>query len=111
MFFEPIAIIGQSCVLPGALTPAELWDLVLTGRDVLTCPPPGYWRTDPRLVLSEFSAGTLDKTWTDRGGYVQGFPSVFDPEGFAIPADEILAYDPLVHWVLHTAREALADAG
>jgi len=34
MPFEPIAIVGQSCILPGALTPDELWDAVLAGADL-----------------------------------------------------------------------------
>ena len=33
MRFEPIAIVGRACVLPGALSPAELWDAVLRGAD------------------------------------------------------------------------------
>ena len=111
MNFEPIAIIGQSCVLPGALTPQQLVDLVLEGKDVLSTVPKGYWRTEPHLVLTHSPKNAKDQTWSDRGGYVRGFESVFSPEGFAISPDEILQYDPLVLWVLHTAREALMDAG
>jgi acyl transferase domain-containing protein len=111
MSFEPIAVIGQSCVLPGALNPQQLVDLVLKGKDVLSVVPEGYWRTDPRLVLTDSPKNAEDQTWSDKGGYVKDFHSVFNPEGFAIPADEILQYDPLVLWVLHTAREALTDAG
>ena len=45
MQFEPIAIIGHSCVLPGALDPAELWEIVLHGRDMVTLAPDGTpWR-------------------------------------------------------------------
>ena len=32
--FEPIAIVGQGCVLPGAHTPDALADLVMQGRTV-----------------------------------------------------------------------------
>ncbi len=39
------------------------------------------------------------------------FDSVFDPNGFEIPADEIVALDPVFRWTFHTAREALRDAG
>ncbi len=111
MPFEPIAIIGQSCILPGALNPSELSDLAINGKDVLSKVPEDYWRTDPQLVRAESIKNALDLTWCDRGGYVHGFDSVFDPEGFAISATEIKKYDPLVHWVLHTAGEALKDAG
>jgi len=111
MCFEPIAIIGQACILPGALNPQDLWDVVLSGKDVLSRVPDGYWRIDPQLVRAESAKDYQDHTWTDLGGYVHGFESVFDPEGFAISVNEILRLDPLVHWVLHTAREALRDAG
>ncbi|MFO0659213.1 MAG: beta-ketoacyl synthase N-terminal-like domain-containing protein, partial [Polyangiaceae bacterium] len=36
---------------------------------------------------------------------------MFDPTGFALPADHILALDPLFQWVLHGAREALRSHG
>ncbi len=111
MSFDPIAIVGQSCVLPGALNPKELVDLVINGKDVLSSVTEGYWRTDPKLVLTDSPKNAVDQTWCDRGGYVRGFESVFDPEGFSIPAEEIKEYDPLVQWVLHTSREALRDAG
>ena len=34
--FEPIAIIGQSCTLPGALSPEVLWANVLAGRSSIS---------------------------------------------------------------------------
>lgn len=110
MEFEPIAIVGQSCLLPGALNPKELTNLVFEGKDVITKVPDGYWRTDPKFVLTDSPKNVVDSTWSDRGGYVKGFESVFNPEGFALPADEILNYDIMVQWLLHTAREALDDA-
>ena len=109
--FEPVAIIGQSCVLPGASTPKALWEAVRQGRDLLTTVPPGRWRVAPELVLTDDPAEVDDHTWTDRGGYVQGFEQLFDPSGFGIGADDISPMDPLFHWALHCGREALRDAG
>lgn len=111
MPFEPIAIVGQSCVLPGALNPDELWKRIASGEDLLSDAPAGYWRTDPALVESPPQAGAKDVCWTRKGGYVQGFDAVFNPEGFALPAEDILKYGTLVRWLLYTAREALRDAG
>ncbi len=119
MTFEPIAIVGRSCVLPGAFSPDELWRVVSEGRDVLTPVPEGRWRLRPELALAAAEetgrAGvresrTADRTVSDRGGYVSGFERVFDPTGFEVPERDIQALDPLFHWVLHTAREALRDA-
>ena len=41
MKFEPIAIVGQGCVLPGGLNPDALWKTVHEGRDVLGSAEPG----------------------------------------------------------------------
>ena len=39
---------------------------------------------------------------------MSGFESVFNPAGFALPAEEIVGLDVQFHWVLHSARSALA---
>ncbi|HVI01797.1 MAG TPA: beta-ketoacyl synthase N-terminal-like domain-containing protein [Enhygromyxa sp.] len=109
--FEPIAIVGRACVLPGALSPEALWELVASGRDAVSAVDPGRWRVAPADVMCEPTQPKPDRTWTDRGGYVRGFEAIWDPEGFAIPAAELRGLDPLAHWVLHCARAALADAG
>ena len=111
MSFEPIAIVGQSCVLPGSLNPNELWDNISAGKDLLSKVPEGYWRTNPTLVIAPAGQNAKDITWCDRGGYVNGFESVFRPDGFSIPEEEVLRYGRLLHWLLHTAREAINDAG
>ena len=33
--FPPVAVIGQGCALPGALSPEELWEMVVNGRSFL----------------------------------------------------------------------------
>jgi acyl transferase domain-containing protein/3-hydroxymyristoyl/3-hydroxydecanoyl-(acyl carrier protein) dehydratase/1-acyl-sn-glycerol-3-phosphate acyltransferase len=106
-----IAIVGRACVLPGALSPEQLWQAVAEGRDLVDRVEEGRWRLATRDVLGRPEQPDGDRTWTDRGGYVRGFERVWDPEGFAIPAAELAGLDPLFHWLLHTARAALADAG
>ena len=109
MSFAPIAIVGQGCVLPGALSPDELWRLVLQARVAIGPVPVGRWGIDPALVLAANAKDTRDRTLHDRGGYVQGFDKVFDLKGFAVPAEEIAPLDPLFHWLLHAGREALRE--
>ena len=109
MSFAPIAIVGQGCVLPGALSPDELWQLVVQARVVLGPAPAGRWGIEPALVLARDAKDTHDRTLHDRGGYVQGFDKVFDAQGFAVPAEEIAPLDPLFHWLLYAGREALHD--
>ncbi|MDP9169590.1 MAG: beta-ketoacyl synthase, partial [Acidobacteriota bacterium] len=107
--FPPIAVIAHSCVLPGAFSPAELWAQIVGGNDLLSHAPPGYWRVNPEPLLSAHRGAKAIAT--DRGGYVRGFESLFDPDGFAVPAAELIALDPLFHWVLWGARTALEQAG
>lgn len=112
MKFEPIAIVGQGCVLPGGLSPDELWKTVLEGRDVLGSPQPDYWGVSPARILREqHNAPHFDHTWSDRGGYVRGFDEVFDPRGFLLDADAFDGLDPLFRWAAEAARQAVASAG
>ena len=97
-------------MLPGALTPAELWALVAAGRDAVTSCPDGRWGVAREDVLAPFSSEARERAWTDRGGFVSGFDEVFDPRGFAQKPEDLLALDPLVRWLLHAARECLRDA-
>ena len=108
--FDPIAIVGRACVLPGALSPEQLWELVLAGKDVLGSAPDGRWGLATEHALARGSS-CEDRSWTDRGGYVRAFEQCFDPSGFAIEEEDVAGLDPLFQWVLHTAREALRDAG
>ncbi len=110
MRFEPIAIVGQSCVLPGALDPAELWDLVMQGRSMVAPASDDAWRIDKARVLAAPGSYTQDHAWSDHGGYVRGFADRFDPTGFLLPAEEIRALDPVFQWTLYGVREALRSA-
>ena len=95
MRFAPIAIVGRACVLPGAHSPEALFQAVLAGKDLLSATPVGRWK----LPEKDASAG--------RGGYVQDFERIWQPDGFAIPAQEFLGLDPLVLWLVHCSRAAL----
>ncbi|AKF05204.1 beta-ketoacyl synthase N-terminal-like domain-containing protein [Sandaracinus amylolyticus] len=108
--FAPIAIVGRACVLPGALSPEALWELVAAGRDAITPAPEDRWGVRKEDVLGPANEPSGDRAWSDRGGYVRGFEHIFDPSGFGIDAREVKRLDPLFQWVLHTAREALRDA-
>lgn len=109
--FAPVAVVGQACVLPGALDPGELWAAVAAGRDLVSAAPPGRWGLPRGAVLADSAAAGEERAWSDRGGYVAGFEAAFDAEGFGLPAEEVLGLDPLFQWVLHTARGALRSAG
>lgn len=107
----PIAIVGRAIVLPGAHSPSALWDAVVTGRDLVSTAPEGRWGVGRADILTGDPDHARDRAWSERGGYVRGFSGVWQPDGFQVPAAQLAGLDPLVHWSLHTARAALADAG
>ncbi len=108
--FTPIAIIGQSCVFPEALTPEDLWQLSLDKRDCLSpIKKPGF----EQILLENIQMPpTLPlEQWRLRGGYVTNFDTVFNPEGFALPAETFVGLDKVFQYPLHCGREALKSAG
>ncbi|MFD0890811.1 beta-ketoacyl synthase N-terminal-like domain-containing protein, partial [Streptosporangium algeriense] len=44
---EAIAVIGLACRLPGASNPADLWELLRSGRDATGEPSPDRLRAAP----------------------------------------------------------------
>ena len=113
--FEPIAIVGQACVLPGAHNPTELWEKVAAGADLISTAPADRWGLKPQTALTPDPSKSGDKAWSDRGGYVHGFEELLErtltTDPFRTPADQVRALDPLFQWVLWTGREAVRDAG
>jgi acyl transferase domain-containing protein len=108
MGFEPIAIVGQSCTLPGALTPQALWANVLAGTSSIASVPAGRWGVPHDRIMGTV-AQSADRTWSDRGGYISGFQ--FDANGTAVPAEHLRALDPLFQLTLQGVRDALRSAG
>lgn len=107
MAFEPIAIVGRGCALPGALDPDIFWRGIAAGRTGFSQPSAEQFRAPTPLV--PHGGGDLPLTGT--GGYVHGFDDVFDPEGFQLPAEDVRGLDTSMQWVLHSARAALTEAG
>lgn len=110
--FEPIAIIGQACTLPGAANPEALWDISLHKRDCLTT-----FSNDYLINVVQNAYGTSLKQDGNhkglsriRGGCLPDFATQFNPEDFALPASELISLDLVFQLSLHTARAALIDA-
>ncbi|GAA2259219.1 hypothetical protein GCM10010368_27530 [Streptomyces roseiscleroticus] len=99
------AIVGLSCLFPGAETPAEFWQNLSSGVDSrreggeeVFGQPPEPRDTDPRHDI-----------YCRRGGFVTDF--AFDPEGYLLDPGHLSGLDRIFHWSLHVAREALRDSG
>ncbi len=101
-----LAVIGMACRFPDADDPAELLDVVLTGRRAFRRLPPA------RLNLSDYyrpDLATSDATYSTRAALIEGWR--FDFAGFGIDSATFLATDP-AHWLaLETATRALDAAG
>ncbi|MFE4458086.1 beta-ketoacyl synthase N-terminal-like domain-containing protein [Nocardia tengchongensis] len=105
MRFEPIAIVGEGCVLPGAHSPAEFWDRIKAGSVDLSEVHPEEWRMPPDWM----SSGCVEWTGPKQpvAGVVRGFG--LDANGFRTPVTEIAGWDPALQWVLHAGRQALGE--
>jgi acyl transferase domain-containing protein/3-hydroxymyristoyl/3-hydroxydecanoyl-(acyl carrier protein) dehydratase/1-acyl-sn-glycerol-3-phosphate acyltransferase len=106
--FEPIAIVGMGCILPGCHDVDALWDTVAAGRTQLTPAPQGDWRVSMERVLSaEPGPYEPDRAWSDMGGYVRGFEDVFDPASTLLDPQLVAQLDPVFQWSLYAAQGAM----
>ena len=105
---QKIAVIGMSCLFPGASTPEQFMKNLLENRDTTSAPTTSEMGVDPSLYYSP-KKGETDKYYSVRGGYVRDFE--FEASGFEIPAAELEKLDRIYQWSLYVAREALRDSG
>ena len=105
---EPIAIIGMGCRYPQAESVAELWRLLLDGRDAIAPYPGGRFpELDEAYARTAAEGSSLA---THLGGF---FPRVdtFDAAFFGISPREAAFIDPQQRLLLEVSWEALEDAG
>ena len=88
---EPIAIVGMGCRMPGkAASPAQLWELLLSGVDAVSTVPADRWNRDEFYDPNPDKAGKIK---TERGGFIEG-RDLFDNEFFNIFPKEAERVDP-----------------
>lgn len=101
--FEPVGIVGRSCVLPGATTPEALFEATMDGRSLLTATPRQHWRgVDPADLLASAEPGLRISSAT--GGYVDGS---FDLAQVTVGIKDLDRLDPIVGWLARCAQQAL----
>jgi acyl transferase domain-containing protein len=100
-----VAIVGAGCILPGAHTLAAFWDLLVSGRDALSTPPPERWNA----AAYQFDQAAPFHTNDALGGFVSNYE--YDWKKHKVPPKQVAAANPLQFMLLDAADQALRDAG
>lgn len=101
------AIIGASCILPGANSLESFWELLTAGRNVVSARPHGRWNVERFLRPGDPAPGF---SYTFAGGYLDDAFG-FDPTPFNISPREAQQMDPQQRLLLTAAWRACEDAG
>lgn len=101
-----IAVVGMSCLVPGATDPSRLWHNVLTKFDPITEIPADRFEVD-RWFNGDKKA--RDKIYGRWGGFVDDLP--FDPLKYGIPPASIPSIEPMQLLAMELVDRALSDAG
>lgn len=106
--FEPLAIVGIGCRLPGGADSAEtLWNLLCNETDATSVVPETRWHA---ARYHDPNPSKVGKIVTRRGGFLSDIDQ-FDPQFFGMSPREAHSLDPQQRLLLHAAWEALEDGG
>jgi len=101
-----VAIVGMSCLLPGADTPQAFWQNILENRDLLQPIPPDRFDIDRWYGPRGQSA---DRVYATEGGFVEDI--YFNPRKFGIPPHSLKNIEPIQLLALELVDRALRDVG
>ena len=105
---SPLAVIGMACRLPGGTdTPAQFWELLKNGKDVIGDLPDDRWDVHAWHHPDPARPG---KSYASKGGFRENL-DLFDADFFGISPREAGRMDPQQRMLLEMAWEALEDAG
>ena len=101
-----VAIVGMSCVFPGARDVRSYWENIIHKVDAVSDPPPDW---ESELFLDP-EGETNDRLYCARGGYL-GPLAEFNPAEYGIMPNSVDGTEPDHFMALRAAFEAMADAG
>ncbi len=102
---QDIAIVGMGCAFPGALNPAQYWDIINTGNCLARTPPGTRWPQDSKKYCASQLAP--DRLLSDRACFVDPLPEFTTPQ---LPGFNLQGLDPLFQLLLHAGVQAWDDA-
>ncbi|WP_446223454.1 type I polyketide synthase [Nocardia sp. IBHARD005] len=100
-----IAVVGLDCRFPHAADPAQLWQLLIDGRDAISQVPSSRWNADD-FHDPAGAPGTIN---TRSGGFIDD-ADAFDHEFFGITSHEAESMDPQQRLLLQATWRAFEDA-
>lgn len=101
-----IAIIGMSCIFPGAGDIHSFWNNILQKKDAIQAVPENRMES----TLFDPGSGAVDRFYCRRGGFIDEF-ALFDPLAFGILPVAVEGTEPEQLLALQLAQQALKDAG
>jgi len=101
-----VAIVGMSCLLPGAKDVAAYWGNIIEKVDAISEVPPERW--DSARYYHPDPA-ERDKIYSRWGGFLGDIE--FDPLAYGMPPKSLPYIESLQLLTLHAVRAALIDAG
>lgn len=102
-----VAIVGMSCIFPGAPNLKAFWNNIINGVDSIREAGPEEWDTEH---YRKKSSNHFGKIYCTSGGFISEFAD-FDPLEFGIMPAGLKGSDPDQFLALRAAAEALQDAG
>lgn len=105
-FDRNIAVVGMSCILPGAQNISQYWNNIVNGTDLV-----GEVRDDRWSQKDFYDSDRLkaDKIYSKWGAFLEDYP--FDAAKYGIPPNSLKSIEPIQLLALESARLALEDAG
>ena len=103
---QDIAIVGLSCIFPGAGDVETFWSNIENKVDAIGTVPQGRMGD----VFFDESVKEVDRFYCRRGGFIDEF-AVFDPALFGILPVSVEGTEPEQLLALRLAHQALTDAG
>jgi acyl transferase domain-containing protein/acyl carrier protein/NAD(P)-dependent dehydrogenase (short-subunit alcohol dehydrogenase family) len=97
-----VAIIGMSCIFPGANGLPKFWETLVAGSDPKSSPTEQRWTQSALAKLAQSQHPV-------KGGFVTDFE--YDWRKHKVPPKQVAEADPLQFMLLEAAERALADAG